>query len=88
MIKNILINMLAAKKSIDSVERLICKDMINYICKSKLLINNNNTRKRDIFSFKKLLNIDDHSSIEKISKCTEDFVDYNDESRSLRALLN
>jgi hypothetical protein len=85
MSKNILIDVPATKKSIDLFKRLICKDIINYICESKFLISNNDTRKRDIFGFQKLSNIGDHPSVEKISKCTEDFIDYNNELRSLRA---
>ena len=85
MIKNILIDMPAAKKLIDLFKKLICKDVVNCICESKFLISNNDMRKRNIFDFQKFLNINDHSFVEKISKCTEDFVDYNNELRFLKA---
>ena len=67
MPKDILIDMPAAKKPINSVRRLIREDPVNYIYESQFLINNLNVRKRDDFCFKKSSNIDNHPSIKKIS---------------------
>ena len=79
MTKDILIDVPAAKKSIDSVERLICKGMINCICKSKLPISNNNTRERDIFGFKNFSNMSYYPSVERLA-VVRIYIDESNES--------
>ena len=81
MIENILIDVSAAKKIIDSAERFICKDIINCIYKSKLLISNNNIRKRNIFSFKNSLNTSYHSSVKRLA-VTRIYIDESDDENS------
>ena len=80
MIKNILIDMPAAKKLIDFTEKLICKDLINCICKSKFLIHNNNARKRNIFDFKNSLNTSYHLFVERLAVARIYIDESNDES--------
>ena len=77
MPKDILIDMSAAKKLVNSARRLIREDSVNCICESQFSINNSNVRKRNDFYFKKSLNIDDHPSIEKISSCRNNYSDKN-----------
>ena len=77
MPEDILIDMPAAKEPVNSARRLIREDPVNCICESQFSINNPNMRKRNGFYFKKPLNIDDHSFIEKISNYRDNYNNKN-----------
>ena len=82
-----MIDVPAAKKTIDSAKRLICEDIINCICKSKLPINNNNVRKRNIFGFKSSLNTSYHPSVGRLAVVRIYIDESNDESAAMRNLV-